>query len=130
MTIRFLSKIKEWESFSNLSPTPIEIDGEEWKSVEHYYQYMKFKDTDINFALKLKNLDSPKEVKKLSLTNENYSKDWDLVKIEIIKKAVIKKFETILKYELYYYLLGMKNLLRQILMITFGVKVNMVLDKI
>lgn len=94
MAIRFLSNIEEWKDFSNLSPTPIEIDGEEWKSVEHYYQYNKFEKSDLEFALKLKNLETPKEVKKLSLTNENYRKDWDLVKVEIIIKAVKKKFET------------------------------------
>ena len=55
MTIRFLSTIKKWKNFSNLSPHKITIDGETWKSVEHYYQYKKFENTDLEFALKLKN---------------------------------------------------------------------------
>ena len=94
MTIRFLSKIKEWKNFSNLSPHPININGEKWKSVEHYYQYKKFEQSDLEFALKLKNLESPKEVKKLSMKNYNYSKDWDELKIDIMKGAVKTKFQT------------------------------------
>ncbi|MDA3837005.1 MAG: NADAR family protein [Nanoarchaeota archaeon] len=94
MTIRFLSKIEKWKDFSNLSPHPIEIGGEIWNSVEHYYQFKKFENSDPTFALELKNTKSPKDVKKLSLTNDNFSKDWDKIKVEVIIKAVREKFET------------------------------------
>lgn len=94
MAIRFLSTIEEWKDFSNLSKHPIELDGETWKSVEHYYQYRKYEKTDLEFALRIRQLDSPKEVKKLTLENPNYLENWDEIKLETIKKAVYKKFET------------------------------------
>jgi hypothetical protein len=93
MAIRFLSNIEKWKDFSNLAPYPIYIEGENWKSTEHYYQYKKFEKVDLEFAIKLKNLESPKEVKKLSLQNNNFPKNWKDIKVEILKYAIFKKFE-------------------------------------
>ncbi len=94
MAIRFLSTIEKWKDFSNLAYYPIYLEGENWISTEHYYQYKKFERTDLEFALRLKNLKSPKEVKKLSLKNNNFPKNWDDIKLDILKKAVKKKFES------------------------------------
>lgn len=38
-----ISKKKQGELFGEYEPFRLEIDGEEWKSVEHYYQAMKFR---------------------------------------------------------------------------------------
>lgn len=94
MAIRFLSTIEKWKNFSNLSPPPIEIDGEVWNSVEHYYQYKKFENCDPSYAQKIKNTSSPRKVKKLSLENKTRDSNWKEKKVEILKKAVTKKFET------------------------------------
>lgn len=94
MTIRFLSNIEQWKDFSNLSPHPIELDGETWESSEHYYQYKKFENSDPSYALKIKNANTPKEVKKLSLENQNFDINWDNKKVDMLRRAVTKKFET------------------------------------
>ena len=94
MAIRFLSTIEKWKDFSNLAPYKINLDGEEWESTEHYYQYKKYEKTDPEFALQIKNTKSPKEVKKLSLTNKNYAPNWDEIKKDVLKKAALQKFTT------------------------------------
>lgn len=94
MVIRFLSTIEQWKDLSNLAPYPIELDGEIWKSSEHYYQFKKFEKTDKEYAQKIKDALTPKDAKKLSLENDNYSKDWNDKKVEVLRRAVIKKFES------------------------------------
>ena len=94
MAIRFLSKIEKWKDLSNLAPYPIELDGETWSSSEHYYQFKKFEKTDPQCAQKIKYFSTPKEAKILSLKNNNYLANWDDIKVDILKKAVRKKFES------------------------------------
>jgi ribA/ribD-fused uncharacterized protein len=92
MPIRFLSKIEQWKDFSNLAPYPIELEGRVWQSSEHYYQYKKFEKADPDYAQKILEAETPKEVKKLSMQNDKRSPEWDNEKIAILKTAVIKKF--------------------------------------
>ncbi len=94
MTIRFFSKIEKWKDFSNLAPYSIELDGEIWKSVEHYYQFKKFEKTDSQYAEKIRNASTPKEAKILSLQNNNYPSDWNNIKVGLLSNAVRKKFES------------------------------------
>lgn len=94
MTIRFLSKIEEWKDFSNMASYPIEIDGELWKSSEHYYQFKKFEKTDLEYAQKIKNAPTPKDAKILSMKNDNYPAYWNDIKVEVLQVAVMKKFES------------------------------------
>lgn len=92
MVIRFLSKIEKWKNFSNLAPFPIEMEDSVWKSAEHYYQFKKFEKSDPSFANKIKTIDSPKEVKKLTLENNNFPAEWNDKKVQILLDAVRKKF--------------------------------------
>ncbi len=94
MAIKFLSKIKKWKDFSNLAPYPIKLDDTLWKSSEHYYQFKKFEKTDPKFAQKIKNAPTPKDAKKLSMENNNFPANWNDVKVEVLKVAVRKKFES------------------------------------
>lgn len=94
MAIRFLSTIEEWKDFSNLAPYPIELDGEIWKSTEHYYQFKKFERTDPDYAQKIKNAETGKDAKILSVRNKNYPKNWEENNVDILKTAVRKKFES------------------------------------
>jgi N-glycosidase YbiA len=94
MVIRFLSTIEQWKDFSNLAPYPIELDGETWKSSEHYYQFKKFETTDLDYANKIKNAKSPREAKKLSMQNDNFSSYWNDIKVDVLTTAVKKKFES------------------------------------
>lgn len=99
MAIRFLSKIEQWKDFSNLAPYPIELDGEVWKSTEHYYQFRKFERSDPAYAQRIKEAPTPRDAKILSLQNNNYSKDWDSMKVDLLKEAVRRKFESYPKLE-------------------------------
>jgi ribA/ribD-fused uncharacterized protein len=92
MPIRFLSKIEQWKDFSNLAPYPIELEGRVWQSSEHYYQYKKFEKADPDYAQKIREAQTPKEVKVLSMQNDKRSPGWDEEKVSILKTAVIKKF--------------------------------------
>ncbi len=94
MVIKFLSNIEEWKDFSNLAPYSIFIEGETWKSVEHYYQFKKFEKTDYEYAVKIKNAPTPKDAKILSMKNDNIPSNWDDIKVDILKSAVKVKFET------------------------------------
>ena len=92
MPIRFLSKIEQWKDFSNLAPYPIELEGRVWQSSEHYYQYKKFEKADPDYAQKILEAQTPKEVKVLSMQNDKRSPGWDEQKVGILKSAVLKKF--------------------------------------
>ena len=94
MAIRFLSTIAEWKDFSNLASYPIELDGETWRSVEHYYQYKKFEKTDPQYALKIKEAPTPKDAKILSVRNNNYPLDWEYGSVDLLRSAVRVKFES------------------------------------
>ncbi|MFA5994176.1 MAG: NADAR family protein [Parcubacteria group bacterium] len=94
MAIRFLSKIEKWKDFSNLAPYPIELDGETWRSSEHYYQFKKFEKTDLQYAQRIKNAHTPRDAKILSMENENYSAHWEDIKVDVLRVAVRKKFES------------------------------------
>ena len=97
MAIECLSTIQEWKDFSNLAKYPIELEGKIWKSTEHYYQYKKYEKVDPKFAIRIREIDSPREVKKLTLQNLRHPDNWDEIKIDILKKAAYKKFETYLQ---------------------------------
>jgi len=94
MAIRFLSRIAQWKDFSNLAPYPITLDGEVWKSTEHYYQFRKFENSDPEYAQKIKGAPTPRDAKVLSLQNTNYPPDWDSIKVDVLREAVKTKFES------------------------------------
>ncbi len=44
MTIKFYSTKNEYGEFSNFAAFPFKLDGQEWKTSEHYFQAQKFED--------------------------------------------------------------------------------------
>ena len=94
MAIRFLSTIEQWKDFSNLAPYTVELEGAVWRSSEHYYQFKKFEKTDYLYALKIKNAPTGKEAKILSMRNDNFPSYWHDIKLDILRTAVKKKFES------------------------------------
>lgn len=94
MAIRFLSNIEQWKDFSNWAPYPIELEGETWKSSEHYYQFKKFEKTDPQYALRIKNAPTAEEAKILSMENDHYPVYWDNIKVDVLRKAVMIKFQS------------------------------------
>ncbi len=89
--IRFNSEKEKWGEFSNFAKYIIEIDGKKWPTSEHYFQAMKFEGTKIEE--KIRNISSPNSIAKLSRDRKlPLRKDWDKVKDNVMRKAVLAKF--------------------------------------
>ena len=57
-----LAEINDWRrKLDNKYVAPFELDGHKWKTVEHYYQGNKFKDTNKEYYL-LFSLDSDSKI--------------------------------------------------------------------
>jgi ribA/ribD-fused uncharacterized protein len=92
MTIRFYSKSDTHREFSNFAPYPIDLDGESWPSVEHYYQAQKFADPELRE--KIRSFDKPVAVKNLARKyGAAIRPDWAEVKDAVMDRAVRRKFE-------------------------------------
>ena len=93
MKIYFYKTTDKYGEFSNFSKYGFELDGEYWKTSEHYFQAQKFE----NLAIKerIRNAKTPMEAAKLG-RNRNYPlrEDWEEVKDDVMRKAVLQKFET------------------------------------
>lgn len=84
----------EYRYLSNMSEHPVDIDGEKFPTVEHYFQAMKakiFKDDEIyNKIIKAK---TPKAAKALGKKVKNFVKDeWDAKRDDFMMTAVRAKF--------------------------------------
>lgn len=93
MTIYFYSSKEKYGEFSNFSKHGIELDGKWWSTIEHYYQAQKF--SDENYREKIRNTSSPKIAATMGRSREMpIRKDWEEVKDDVMRKAVLKKFQT------------------------------------
>ena len=62
---------------------------------EHYFQAQKFVTTDIIWFDKIREVKSPKEAAKMGRSRSHpLRKDWEEIKDSLMKKAVLKKFQT------------------------------------
>jgi len=92
MVIRFFSQSKTHREFSNFAPFGIDLDGDHWPSVEHYYQAQKFADADLQKLIR--NAAKPVIAKNLADKNKTAIRpDWDAIKDEVMERAVRRKFE-------------------------------------
>lgn len=74
---------------SNFHIYPIVVDGQEWKTVEHYFQAAKT--LDIHRREEIRNLATPREAKALGRASEKRP-DWDLARIPFMWAALESKF--------------------------------------
>jgi len=89
--IKFYKVNEQYGFFSNFSSYPIFINGEVWKTVEHYFQASKF--DSIEIRNKIKSLDSPiKAAIEGRDTKKSIREDWEMVKDEIMLNALYAKF--------------------------------------
>jgi ribA/ribD-fused uncharacterized protein len=93
MTIEFYSKTEAYHELSNFSPHGIEMDGQWYPTVEHYFQAMKFPGHEL--AEQIRMAAKPAIAKQLGRSrNVKLREDWEEAKIEVMRAAVRKKFTT------------------------------------
>ncbi|MBB6460131.1 NADAR family protein [Flammeovirga kamogawensis] len=90
--IYFYSSHGEFGEFSNFSNFGFEYENKYYKTVEHFYQSMKFE--DLSYAEKIRLSNSPKIASDLG-QNRSYSlkKSWEFDKINYMYAGVKSKFD-------------------------------------
>ncbi len=94
MVIYFYSaKDEPYGCFSNFSRHGVEMDGLWWPTTEHYFQAQKFPGTEHVEAIR--QAKSPKIAAGMGRSRQRPLRpDWEEVKVDIMRQAVLKKFET------------------------------------
>jgi N-glycosidase YbiA len=96
MTIYFYKAWEPYGCFSNFSPHGIIIHDTYWTTVEHYYQAQKFAGTpDAVIIPVIHAADTPEEAAALGrCSTRQIRPDWEVVKTQVMREAVLKKFLT------------------------------------
>lgn len=93
MTIYFYNTQGQYGCFSNFSRHRFELDGAVWPTSEHYFQAQKFTGTD--HVEEIRRARTPKEAARMGRErNRPLRADWETVKDEVMRKAVLRKFES------------------------------------
>ncbi len=89
--IKFYSVTDEFGEFSNFAYYPVKIDGKIWSTTEHYFQAQKF--NDPNYQEKIRKAKTPNIAAILGRDRkQKIRNDWDSIKCNIMKKALLAKF--------------------------------------
>jgi ribA/ribD-fused uncharacterized protein len=88
----------EWGIFCNFAPTPIIIDGVVFKSSEHLFQMMKFKDPAVVSNIMNGVTSKGKRCYEIKKTAKSYEKefrrdDWGSMIVDAMKFCLQKKYE-------------------------------------
>jgi N-glycosidase YbiA len=94
LRIYFYKADAPYGCFSNFSPHSIELAGEKWATVEHYYQAHKFQHTKFEYLMpQIQAAPTPEFAAKIGRSPEYQPRpDWDLCKCQIMYGAVWQKF--------------------------------------
>lgn len=93
MTIYFYSTRGPHGCFSNFAPHGVAIDGAYWPTVEHYFQAQKFAGTPLEEQIR--HARTPREAKRLGRQRTAPQRqDWEEIKDDLMRRAVLVKFET------------------------------------
>ncbi len=93
MKIYFYMIGEEYGCFSNFSPHGFELDGLYWPTSEHYFQAQKFVGTPHLEKIRL--VKTPKDAARMGRERTRpLRQDWEKVKDDIMRKAVLCKFKT------------------------------------
>ncbi|MGB1012444.1 MAG: NADAR family protein, partial [Thiolinea sp.] len=89
--IKFYSTADEYGEFSNFALFPIKLKKKVWPTSEHYFQAMKFQDAkDRNEIQKAK---TPMEAARKGRDRKRrLRRDWESVKEQVMRDAVLAKF--------------------------------------
>lgn len=89
----FFSRSDVFQPFGTFSHHSFFLEDEEWPSVEHYYQAMKFEDPQYRERIRL--ADHPKKARKLGRTRfRKRRQDWRQVKVTVMTRGVYTKCRT------------------------------------
>ena len=94
-----IHKVKgEWGVFCNFASTPIEVDGVVFKSCEHLFQMMKFKDPAVISNIMDGVTSNGKRCYQIKRTVKSYEKahrreDWGSMLVDAMKYCLVKKYE-------------------------------------
>lgn len=92
-TIHFYAQTDPYAEFSNFAAFGVEMEGLWWRTVEHYFQAMKFHDAGHREKIRL--CSRPRQAKALGMTRAiPLRADWEEVKDGIMLEAVRVKFVT------------------------------------
>lgn len=92
MPIYFYTTQDEYGCFSNFSRHGFQLDNKYWKTSEHYFQAQKFAGT--KYEDKVRESRSPKEAAQLGRRRDfPLRKDWESVKDDVMRRAVLAKFQ-------------------------------------
>lgn len=92
-TVYFYAQTDAFSEFSNFAPYGVALDGHWWRTVEHYFQAMKFHDEA--YQERIRSCRKPKDAKAFGRTRKiPLRQDWEIVKDEIMLVAVRCKFRT------------------------------------
>ncbi len=96
MTIYFYKVNEPYGCFSNFSPHVIHLQDTNWLTVEHYYQAQKFVGTiDAALVQMIYTAQTPEEAAALGRDRTRLVRpDWEQVKTEVMREAILKKFLT------------------------------------
>lgn len=90
--IKFYRTGDAYGEFSNFAAFPIQLDGKTWPTTEHYFQAQKFAGTPHEETVRL--APSPGEAAKIGRKRSlPLRADWESVKDDIMRHAVLAKFE-------------------------------------
>lgn len=90
--IKFYGPEDPYFEFANFYESPILLDGQEWPTVEHYFQAQKTNDPE--WREKIRTAETPALTKKLAWEIPDYDDDYWLPAREgVMDKAVRAKFE-------------------------------------
>ncbi|MFE1746418.1 NADAR family protein [Coleofasciculus sp. H7-2] len=101
MTIYFYKVDDPYGCFSNFSPHGIHLLGQDWMTVEHYYQAQKFVGTEDEALIRaIAGAKTPMEAATLGRDRTRHIRqDWEQVKTQIMREAVLTKFLTHLEIQ-------------------------------
>ena len=93
MPILFSKVSDRYGCFSNFSRHHIVVDGKRWRTVEHYFQAMKFPH-EPDRQKRIQQASTPKEAKRIAWKKPaRVPKEWDRMRLQIMLTALRAKFE-------------------------------------
>jgi hypothetical protein len=89
----YVSRTDPLNLLSSYSKHGFELDGDDWPSVEHYYQGMKFKPGEMRDAIR--DSDHPAKAEKLAARNKKLVRnDWKNIREVVMTRGIYTKCRT------------------------------------